>query len=75
MMLIVDRVEGDIAVLEKEDMTHIYTNISELPDGTKEGTVLAFDGTVYTIDTDEEERRKKRMLELQSRLLKKAKKD
>lgn len=75
MMLIVDRVEEGIAVLEKENLTHIYVNISELPDGTKEGTVLMFDGTTYTIDTEEEERRRKRMLELQSRLLKKAKKD
>ena len=74
-MLIVDRVEEGIAVLEKENLTHIYVNISELPDGTKEGTVLMFDGTTYTIDTEEEERRRKRMLELQSRLLKKAKKD
>ena len=75
MKLIVDRIEEEIAVLEKEDMTHMYVKLCELPAGTKEGSVLIFDGTSYAVDTEEEEIRRKRMLELQSRLSKRSKKD
>ena len=75
MKLIVDRIEEGIAVLEKEDMTHIHINLSELPAGTKEGSVLTFDGTTYTLDADEEENRRKRILEMQNMIFKKAKKD
>ncbi|MBR5826631.1 MAG: DUF3006 domain-containing protein [Clostridia bacterium] len=73
--LIVDRIEEGIAVLEKEDLTHISINLSDLPKGTKEGCVLSFDGTTYVLDLDEEERRRKRILEMQNLILKKAKKD
>ena len=75
MKLIVDRIEEGIAVLEKEDMTHIHINLSDLPENTKEGSVLSFDGTTYILDSDEEERRRKRILEMQNMILKKAKKD
>lgn len=75
MILTVDRIEEGIATLEKEDMTHIQISISLLPEGTKEGSVLNFDGAEYTLDAEEEERRRKRMLELQSRLYKKGKKE
>lgn len=75
MKFIVDRIEEGIAVLEKEDFTHIHINLSELPEGTKEGSVLSFDGTTYVPDSDEEERRRKRILEMQNMLFKKAKKD
>lgn len=75
MKLIVDRIEEGVAVLEKEDMTHIHINLSELPEGTKEGSVLAFDGASYVLDSDEEEKRRKRILEMQNMLFKKAKKD
>ena len=75
MKLIVDRIEEGIAVLEKEDLTHIHINLSELPEGTKEGSVLSFDGTTYVLDSDEEERRRQRILEMQNRIFKKAKKD
>ena len=75
MKLIVDRIEEGIAVLEKEDLTHIHINLSELPEGTKEGSVLYFDGTTYVLDFEEEERRRKRILEIQNMIFKKAKKD
>ena len=75
MKLIVDRIEEGIAVLEKEDFTHIHINLSELPEGTKEGSVLSFDGTTYVPDSDEEERRRQRILEMQNMIFKKAKKD
>ncbi len=75
MILIVDRIEEGTAVLEKDGLGHIYVPVSELPEGVKEGTVLRFDGTSYIIDADEEEIRRKCILELQSRIFKKAKKD
>lgn len=75
MRLIVDRIEEGLAVLEKEDMTRIHINLSELPEGAKEGSVLSYDGTIYILDTEEEERRRKRILEMQNMIYKKAKKD
>lgn len=72
MKLIVDRIENDVAVLEKDDLSHININLSDLPEGTKEGSVIILnaDGS-YKLDLDEEEARKKKMLELQKKLFKK----
>jgi len=54
-MLIIDRLEGDFAVVETDnDMINIPR--SELPDGAKEGDVL-----LLTIRADETDARKKRI--------------
>ena len=75
MRLTVDRIVEGIAVLEKDDMTHCEIALSLLPEGTKEGTVLFFDGEKYTVDAEEEAIRRKRILEKQRMLFKKQKKD
>lgn len=66
--LIVDRIVGDIAVLEKEDRSHIEVSLSEISTPIKEGSVLLFDGSVYTADEDSEAARRKRIFEMQQKL-------
>ena len=66
--LIVDRIVGDIAVLEKEDRSHIEVSISEIALDIKEGSVLLFDGSAYTADDDSEAARRKRIFEMQQKL-------
>ena len=61
--LIVDRIVGDIAVLEKEDRSHIEVPLSEMAIQIKEGSVLLFDGGVYTTDEDSEALRRKKIFE------------
>jgi hypothetical protein len=66
--LIVDRIVGDIAVLEKEDRSHIEASLSEIGFDIKEGSVLLFDGEKYTADEDSEAARRKKLFEMQQKL-------
>ncbi len=75
MKLTVDRITQGIAVLEKEDLSHLEVPVSLLPAGTKEGSILDFDGTVYTLNCDEESARRQKLLEKQNLLFKRTKKD
>ncbi len=70
--LIVDRIENGIAVLEKEDLSHIEISINELDFDIKEGSVLGFENGKYTENLDEEAKRRQRMLLLQRKVYKKA---
>ena len=54
----VDRIEENIAVCEKEDMTFVQINISELPKGIKDGDCIVKNNGTYTIDISETEKRK-----------------
>lgn len=64
--LSVDRIENSIAVCEKEDMSTVKLPLSVLPNGVREGSVLAFENGVYTIDESEEKKRKGRISKLQN---------
>lgn len=66
--LIVDRVVGDIAVLEKEDRSHIEVSLADIGLKIKEGSILLFDGARYTDDVVSEVERRKRLFEMQQRL-------
>lgn len=72
----IDRIEGDIAVCEREDMTTFDMPISALPAGTKAGNVLiiADDGTM-SIDEEEENRRRDRIFNLYEDIFNKGPKD
>ena len=69
--LIVDRIIGDIAILEKEDRSHVEVSLSEIGLDLKEGSVLLFDGAAYTADEASEAERRKRLFEMQQRLKRK----
>lgn len=66
--LIVDRIVGDIAVLEKEDRSHVEAPLTEIGIDIKEGSVLLFDGDVYTADEESEALRRKKIFEMQQKL-------
>lgn len=70
--LIVERIEGAIAVLEKQDLSHTEINCDEIGFAVSEGDVLLFDGKGYVKDTDEASARRKRLLEMQEKLKKKS---
>lgn len=68
--LIVDRIVGDIAVLEKEDKRHIEVSVAEIGVEIKEGSILLFDGYKYSADMDSEAARRKKLFEMQQKLKK-----
>lgn len=59
MKVIIDRFEGNFAVVELPDMTFADMPISLVPKGTKEGDVLSI-----KIDKEETENRRKRIEKL-----------
>ena len=65
MKYIVDRIEGNLAVCEADDMSVTVISLSDLPDGTHEGSVINFISGVYSLDLDEEQERRERILSLQ----------
>lgn len=69
MYYIIDRIEGDIAVCEADDMSHVDIPLSLLPENVKEGSILKI-GTdnEYIIDEEAEKERKQRILKKQKRL-------
>lgn len=71
--LIVERISENIVILEKEDRSHIEVALSQFPFKIKEGSVLSFDGNNYTLDIDEERKRRERILSLQEKLKSKKK--
>lgn len=71
MRLIVDRIVENLAVLEKEDLTHIDVSLSVLPDGTKEGSILEFSNGEYILLENEEKARREEILKKQRNIFKK----
>lgn len=71
MQLSIDRVEANIAVCEKPDMSFIEIPLSELPKGAKQGSIIQLINGEYTLDEKSEEEIKKRILEKQAKLFKK----
>lgn len=60
---VIDRIEGDIAVVEIAVGKTVNIPLSALPEGAKEGTVLRI-----AVDEDEKARRKKKTRSLFDRL-------
>lgn len=64
MIYIIDRIENNIAVLENKDTKEIINiPLNKLPSNLKEGNVLKYENNTYTKDTEEENNRKKAILE------------
>ena len=64
----VDRIVGDMVVLEDEEGNLQNVSLFDLPMDIKPGSVLRFSGTDYVADAEETQARKKRILALQERL-------
>lgn len=67
---IVDRIEEGIAVLEKEDMSHIEIPLSDFGIKVSEGNVLIFENGEFTLDEHYEKERRRRLFEKQKNIFK-----
>ena len=61
--LIVDRIEGSIAVCEQDNKSFVDVPISNLPKGVKEGSVLLNKDGSWEIDTEKQNTRNRRIKE------------
>ena len=68
---IIDRIEQGIAVLEKNDCSHLSVSVSLLPKVAKEGDVLLKKGDNWEIDEKMTQQRRNEMEERLSRLFSK----
>lgn len=59
MRLVVDRIEEEFAVCEKENRQMVNIPLKDIPFIVKEGDVLIVEETSYKFDFEETERRKK----------------
>ncbi len=67
--LIIDRYEGKYAICEDKEQKYFAIELPELPEGAKPGCVLAIsDEGELSLDTEETERRRQRILEKQRRV-------
>lgn len=66
--LIVDRITENIAILEKEDKSHIQLPLEKLGFEIRQGNVLIFDGENFILDTEQENIRRSRIYSLQEKL-------
>lgn len=64
MKYIIDRFEGDYAVVEDENKLMVDIQLEDLPKEVQEGDVLVKIGDSYSVDLGETERRKKKIQEL-----------
>lgn len=69
MRYIVDRIEGDIAVLERDDLTFEDVPLSELPAGTRAHDCLELEGWEWRIDSRRTEARERMMREMLNGIL------
>lgn len=68
MKYIVDRIEGEFAVCEKEDRTTVDIRLSELPSGVKAGDVLVVEDGTLRIDRQLTKERKAQIEKLADEL-------
>ncbi len=65
---IIDRLEGDVAVLEAADAGFLDVPASELPEGAKRGDSLVREEGAWRVDAETTEERWKRLEELRRSL-------
>lgn len=70
-MMVVDRVENGIAVIENENGDLFRLPLSELPEGVREGSVLVHNCEGYALDMLATEERRKKNAERTRSLFKK----
>lgn len=67
-MLIIDRIEEGIAVIEKDDGSHFEMKCGQLPMSIREGDVIKLEKGRYVIDYDMTEKRRCEIKNLQKKL-------
>lgn len=68
---VVDRIEGKVAVLEHDDLSHEEVPLADLPKGVRDGTCLVREDGHYAVDRDAEKSRRTSIDELTNKLFKK----
>ena len=68
MHYIVDRIEGNLAVCEREDGGFEDIPLGQLPKGAREGSVLVCNNGAWALDLQAEQERRKRLFEKQEGL-------
>jgi len=61
MQYIIDRIEGGLAVCEREDGGFEDVPVRLLPKGAREGSVLAFQDGAWALDLRAEQERRERL--------------
>ena len=65
----IDRVEGGLAVCEREDGALEHVALGELPEGAREGSVLRRDcAGAWTLDPEAEQERRAKLYRMQEEL-------
>ena len=68
MVVSIDRFEGNQAVCETDERKILHIPKDQLPSGAKEGDCLRITEGNITLDREETEKRRQKILELQRRL-------
>ena len=68
MRYIIDRLEGDLAVCEKEDGSLEHIPTAQLPKGAREGSVLVLQEGAWALDAQAEQERRARLFAQQEGL-------
>jgi len=68
MQLTIDRFEGDFAVCEREDGTHVDILRAALPAEAREGSVLVRENDAWALDPCAEQERRARLFRRQEGL-------
>ena len=68
MQYIIDRIEGNLAVCEREDGGFQEIPVCQLPEGLGEGSVLVFLEGAWALDPQAEKERRARLFEKQEGL-------
>lgn len=68
--LIIDRIEGDIAICEDSGKNHLDIPMADISGSVKEGDLLYrnSNGSGYVVDSEETERRRRELFRRQSNL-------
>ena len=64
----VDRIEGEIAVLERENGSFVEMELASLPKNIREGDIIRFDANSCFLSEDETARRRQKMRKLMDKL-------
>ena len=67
---VVDRIEGDLAVVETEWREMVNIPLQHLPKGTREGNVIDI---TFRLNPEKEKKRRKDIIKLQQELLRRSK--
>ncbi|MCL1951869.1 MAG: DUF3006 domain-containing protein [Oscillospiraceae bacterium] len=68
MQYIIDRIEGGLAVCEREDSALENIPLCQLPEGVREGSVLVLRDGAWVLDLQAEQERRARLFERQEGL-------